>query len=65
MSVPTYLSLTHWTDRVIKNYKDSLSRAADFTATLLRVGFLGNIRSNTMRVFSADEPDAAPVMVEH
>jgi len=65
MSVPTYLSLIHRTDQVIKNYKDSPSRAADFTATLLRVGFPGNIRSNTMRAFSADEPGTALVMVEH
>jgi uncharacterized protein with GYD domain len=93
MSMPTYVSLIHWTDQGIKNYKDTTSRAADFTklaessggrvrevlwtvgeydlvtvvefpdddtatATLLRVGSLGNIRSNTMRAFSADEMTA-------
>src|SRR5450755_229519 len=30
-SMPTYVSLIHWTDQGIKNYKDSPSRAADFT----------------------------------
>ena len=89
-SMPTYVSLLHWTDQGIKNYKDTISRAADFTkvvessggrvrellwtvgeydlvsvadfpddetgtACLLQVGSLGNIRSNTMRAFSADE----------
>ncbi len=29
--MPTYVSLIHWTDQGIKNYKDSPSRAADFT----------------------------------
>jgi uncharacterized protein with GYD domain len=88
--MPTYVSLIHWTDQGIKDYKDTASRAADFTklvessggrvrellwtvgeydlvsvadfpddetgtAALLRVGSLGNIRSNTMRAFSADE----------
>ena len=27
--MPTYVSLIHWTDQGIKNYKDSPSRAAD------------------------------------
>jgi len=89
-SMPTYVSLIHWTDQGIKNYKDTTSRADDFikavenkggrvretlwtvgeydlvvvaefpdtetvTAALLQVGSLGNIRSNTMRAFSADE----------
>ena len=88
--MPTYVSLIHWTDLGIKNYKDTTSRAADFTklvessggrvrellwtvgecdivtvvdfpdeesgvAALLQVGSLGNIRSNTMRAFNADE----------
>jgi uncharacterized protein with GYD domain len=78
----TYVSLVHWTDQGIKNFKDSTSRAADFakltessggmvrellwtvgefpddetaTAALLRAGSLGNIRSNTLRAFNADE----------
>jgi uncharacterized protein with GYD domain len=89
-SMPTYVSLIHWTDQGIKNYKDSPSRAADFTklvessggrvrellwtvgeydlvgvfefpddetatAVLLQVGSLGNVRSNTLRAFGADE----------
>jgi uncharacterized protein with GYD domain len=88
--MPTYVSLIHWTDQGVKNYKDSTSRAADFTklaessggrvrellwtvgeydivtvvdfpddetatAALLRVGSLGNIRSNTLRAFNAEE----------
>jgi uncharacterized protein with GYD domain len=91
--MPTYVSLLPWTDQGIKNYKDTTSRAADFTklvensggrvrellwtvgeydlvsvadfpddetgtACLLQVGSLGNIRSNTMRAFSADEMTA-------
>jgi len=91
--MPTYVSLIHWTDQGIKNYKDSTSRAEDFiklvenkggrvratlwtvgeydlavvadfpddetgTAALLQVGSLGNVRSNTMRAFSADEMTA-------
>ena len=88
--MPTYVSLIHWTDQGIKNYKDTTSRAEDFiklvenkggrvretlwtvgeydlvtvtefpddetaTAALLQVGSLGNIRTNTMRAFSAEE----------
>ena len=92
-NMPTYVSLIHWTDQGIKDYKDSTSRAADFTklaesaggrireilwtvgeydlvtvvdfpddetatATLLQVGALGNIRSNTLRAFNAEEMGA-------
>jgi uncharacterized protein with GYD domain len=92
-SMPTYVSLINWTDQGIKNYKDTTSRAADFTklaeslggrvrellwtigeydlvtvvdfpddetatATFLRVGSLGNIRTNTLRAFNTDEMDA-------
>jgi len=88
--MPTYVSLIHWTEQGIKNYKDSTRRLQDFTkltesmggsvrealytvgeydivvvtefpedetatAALLRVGSLGNVRTNTMRAFSADE----------
>lgn len=91
--MPAYVSLIHWTDQGIKNYKDTTSRAADFTklvegsggrirelvwtvgeydlisvaefpddetatAALLQVSALGNIRSNTLRAFNADEMDA-------
>lgn len=28
--MPTYVSLIHWTDQGIKNYKDTTSRAGDF-----------------------------------
>jgi uncharacterized protein with GYD domain len=86
----TYVSLVHWTEQGIKNYKETASRAEDFsklvessggrvrellwtvgeydlvtvtefpddetaTAALLQVGSLGNIRTNTMRAFSAEE----------
>jgi uncharacterized protein with GYD domain len=89
-SMPTYVSLIHWTDQGIKNYKDTTSRADDFTklaeslggrvrevlwtvgeydvvaivdfpddetgtAALLQVGSLGNVRTNTMRAFNAEE----------
>ena len=30
-SMPTYVSLAHWTEQGIKNYKDTISRAEDFT----------------------------------
>ena len=88
--MPTYVSLIHWTDQGIKNYKDAPRRAEDSaklieslggrlreifvtvgeydivtitefpddetaTAALLQVGSLGNVRTNTMRAFSADE----------
>jgi uncharacterized protein with GYD domain len=86
----TYVSLVHWTEQGIKDYKETASRAEDFsklvessggrvrellwtvgeydlvtvtefpddetaTAALLQVGSLGNIRTNTMRAFSAEE----------
>ena len=85
-----YVSLVHWTEQGIKNYKDTMKRLEDFiklaeskggkvreslytvgeydivivtefpddeaaTATLLQVGSLGNVRTNTMRAFTADE----------
>ena len=91
--MPTYVSLIHWTDQGIKNYKDTTSRAEDFIklienkggrvretlwtvgeydivvvaefpddetgmAAVLQGGSLGNIRSNTMRAFNADEMTA-------
>jgi uncharacterized protein with GYD domain len=90
--MPTYVSLVHWTDQGIRNYKDSTRRMEDFTKlaeskggrirdalytvgeydmvtvtefpddetateALLQAGALGNIRSNTMRAFTADEMD--------
>jgi uncharacterized protein with GYD domain len=92
-SMPTYVSLLHWTDQGIKNYKISPSRAAEVTkqvessggrvrellwtvgeydlvavmefpddetatAVFLQVGSVGNVRSNTMRAFNADEMTA-------
>ena len=93
VSMATFVSLINWTDQGIKNYKDTTSRAQDFTklaeslggrvrellwtvgeydivavtefpddetgtAALLQVGSLGNVRSNTMRAFNADEMGA-------
>ena len=29
--MPTYVSLIHWTDQGIKNYKDTTTRAAEFS----------------------------------
>lgn len=40
--MPTYVSLLHWSDQGIKNYKDSPSRAADFTK--LAEGAGGRVR---------------------
>ena len=86
--MPTYVSLINWTDQGIKNFRDTTTRAKDFTkaveakggkvrelvwtvgqydlvsvielpddeagvAALLQIGSMGNIRSNTMRAFSA------------
>jgi len=91
--MPTYVSLINWTDQGIKNYRDTTTRAAEFTklvetrggkvrelvwtigeydlvgviefpddesgvAALLQIGSLGNIRSNTLRAFSAREMDS-------
>ena len=88
--MPTYVSLVHWTEQGIKNYKDTMKRLEDFTklaeskggkvreslytvgeydivivtefpddetatAALLQVGSLGNVRTNTMRAFTAGE----------
>jgi uncharacterized protein with GYD domain len=88
--MPTYVSLIHWTEQGIKNYKDTTSRAEDFTklaeslggrvrellwtvgeydvvvivdfpddetgtAALLMSGSLGNVRTHTMRAFTAEE----------
>jgi uncharacterized protein with GYD domain len=88
--MPTYVSLIHWTEQGIRNYKDTTQRLEDFTklaeskggrvreavytvgeydivivtefpddetatATLLQVGSIGNVRTNTMRAFAVDE----------
>ncbi len=88
--MPTYVSLIHWTEQGIKNYKDTMKRLEAFTklaesvggnireslytvgeydivvvsefpddetatAALLQVGSLGNVRTNTMRAFTADQ----------
>jgi uncharacterized protein with GYD domain len=86
----TYVTLVHWTEQGIRNYKDTMKRLADFTklaeskggkvreavytvgeydivivsefpddetatSALLQVGALGNVRTNSMRAFTADE----------
>jgi uncharacterized protein with GYD domain len=38
----TYVSLIHWTDQGIKNYKDTTSRAEDFTKLVENKG--GRVR---------------------
>jgi uncharacterized protein with GYD domain len=40
--MPTYVNLVNWTDQGIKNYKDSVSRAADFTKLVESLG--GSVR---------------------
>lgn len=91
--MPTYVVLANWTEQGIKNFKDSPSRAADFSrqvesvggrvrellwtigeydtvtiaefpddesgvAALLRLGSGGNVRTKTLRAFSAEEMNA-------
>ena len=88
--MPAYVSLIHWTEQGIKNYKDTSERLDNFTklaeskggrvrealytvgeydmvivtefpddetatAALLQTGSLGNVRTNTMRAFTAGE----------
>ena len=40
--MPTYVSLVKWTDQGIKNYKDSPSRATDFSKLVESLG--GRVR---------------------
>jgi len=40
--MPTYVSLINWTDQGIKNYKDTTSRAEDFTKLAESLG--GRVR---------------------
>ncbi|TVZ06387.1 GYD domain-containing protein [Trebonia kvetii] len=40
--MPTYVSLIHWTDQGIRNYKDTTSRAEDFTKLVENKG--GRVR---------------------
>jgi uncharacterized protein with GYD domain len=40
--MPTYASLLHWTDQGIRNYKDTTSRAEDFTKLVENKG--GRVR---------------------
>jgi uncharacterized protein with GYD domain len=40
--MPTYLSLIHWTEQGIKNFKDTTQRAADFSKLVERAG--GRVR---------------------
>lgn len=88
--MPAFVSLVHWTEQGVANYKDTTSRAEQFTklvensggrvrellwtvgeydlvtvaefpdeksatAALLQVSAAGNIRTNTLRAFDADE----------
>jgi uncharacterized protein with GYD domain len=40
--MPTYVSLIHWTEQGIKNYKDTTSRAEDFSKLVESAG--GRVR---------------------
>ena len=88
--MPTYVTLSHFTDQGVRNAKDTLKRAEAFkelakkhgvtvkdiywtqrrydivtiseaademaaTALALTVGGMGNIRTETLRAFSADD----------
>jgi uncharacterized protein with GYD domain len=90
--VATYVSLVNWTERGIKDFRDTTHRAQEFTnvvekagghvremlwtvgeydivcvldlpddeavtATLLRLGEQGNVRTKTMRGFTAEQMD--------
>ena len=39
--MPTYVSLIHWTEQGIKNFKDTTSRVADFTKLAESTGWQG------------------------
>jgi uncharacterized protein with GYD domain len=55
--MPTYVSLIHWTDQGIKNYKDTTSRAADVTKLVESVG--GRFRE---LLWTVGEYDAVAVL---
>jgi uncharacterized protein with GYD domain len=55
--MPTYVSLIHWTDQGIKNYKDTTSRAADVTKLVERSG--GQFRE---LLWTVGEYDAVAVL---
>jgi len=55
--MPTYVSLIHWTDQGIKNYKDTTSRAADVTKLVERSG--GRFRE---LLWTVGEYDAVAVL---
>ena len=55
--MPTYVSLIHWTDQGIKNYKDTTSRAADVTKLVESAG--GRFRE---LLWTAGEYDAVAVL---
>ena len=40
--MPTYVSLIHWTDQGVKNFKDTASRAEDFSKLVESAG--GRVR---------------------
>ena len=50
--MPTYVSLVHWTDQGIKNYKDTTSRAEDFTKLVENKG--GRVRELLWTVGDCD-----------
>lgn len=55
--MPTYVSLIHWTDQGIKNYKASTSRAADVTKLVESKG--GRVRE---LLWTVGEYDIVTVM---
>jgi uncharacterized protein with GYD domain len=55
--MPTYVSLIKWTEHGIKNYKDSPSRAADFTKLVESLG--GSVRE---LLWTTGEYDLVSVM---
>ena len=50
--MPTYVSLIHWTEQGIKNYKDTTRRAQDFTKLAESLG--GRVRELLWTVGECD-----------
>ena len=51
--MPTYVSLIHWTDQGIKNYKDTMKRLEDFTK-------LAESKGGRVREDRAQDPRGSP-----
>ena len=52
---PTYISLVQFTDKGIQNAKQTTQRVAAWAAKVQSMGVTINIRTQTMRAFTASE----------